>query len=406
MIGVFHPNPVVPPGLRRAIGAHRPILRPLFLFALFLTLLTSCVPQARAQEWALSPNPLLSIGTMEGPESQQLYQVAGAHRLSNGGVGVVNGGSREIRFFGPHGEHLATYGRQGGGPKEFEAPVLAGSLGDTLLIVDRAHHRLTLVHPEAGFSGLARISNDVGGYLNPVGCFQGGQTVYGGAFDMRRASEIHNGMNRAHTFYRSANLDGSLAADFGDMAGAEFFIKDLEGNGPEARPALIPFGKTPVATTSPDRFFFSDREEWAIQVFDTSGRRIRTIRKAWSPASVTAADGRRYREEALERIRDPAQRAQMEAYLEGIPLPDYFPPFGDLLGDTLGFLWVQDYKRAGEEGNTWTIFDVEGNTMGRMTFPDRFRPLEIGPDYVLGLAWNAMDVESVQVYGLDRTGRG
>jgi hypothetical protein len=213
-------------------------------------------------------------------------------------------------------------------------------------------------------------------------------------------------MNRAHTFYRSANLDGSLAADFGDMAGAEFFIKDLEGNGPEARPALIPFGKTPVATTSPDRFFFSDREEWAIQVFDTSGRRIRTIRKAWSPASVTAADGRRYREEALERIRDPAQRAQMEAYLEGIPLPDYFPPFGDLLGDTLGFLWVQDYKRAGEEGNTWTIFDVEGNTMGRMTFPDRFRPLEIGPDYVLGLAWNAMDVESVQVYGLDRTGRG
>ncbi len=405
MTGFFHPHPFHPPDLWRVVDTHRPILRPLFLIAHLSILFIVGLPQVRAQEWVLSPNPLLSIGTLEGPESQQLFQVAGAHRLSNGGVGVVNAGSREIRFFGPGGEHLATYGRQGGGPEEFEAPVLAGSLGDTLLIADQAHHRLTLVHPEDGFAGLVRISNDVGGFLNPVGCFRNGQTVYGGAFDMRRISEIHDGMNRAHTFYRSANLDGSLGADFGDMTGAEFFIKDLEGNGPEARPALIPFGRIPVATTTPTRFFFSDQEEWAIQVFDPSGRPIQTIRREWTPVSVTAADGQLYREEALEGVQDPAQRAQMEAYLEGLPLPDHFPPFGDLLGDTSGFLWVQDYQKPGEEGNTWTIFDPQGTQVGRLTFPDRFRPLEIGPDYVLGLAWSAMDVESVRVYELHRPGQ-
>jgi len=357
-----------------------------------------------AQEWSLSVEPLFSVGSVAGPEAEQLFQVSGAHRLSDGGIAVVNAGSREIRFFGPDGHHRSTLGRRGGGPEEFEMPVLAGSLGDTLIIVDQAHHRFTLVHPDQGFVGLARISNDVGGFLNPAGCFRDGTVVFGGAFDMRRIGELHNGLNRAHTFYRSANLDGSLAVDFGDQAGAEFFIRDLEGTGPDARPALIPFGKVPVATTSPEYLFVSDQDDWAIQVFAPSGDLVRVIRRNWDPVPVSRRDGRAYFRERLESIDDAARRAQYEKYLEGLPLPKHFPPFGRLLGDLEGYLWVQEFQRPGKETGRWMVFDPEGNPMAHVTFPRGFRPLEIGRDYVLGLFLDEMDVEAIQMYELFRSG--
>ena len=92
-------------------------------------------------------------------------------------------------------------------------------------------------------------------------------------------------MNRAGTFYRSSNLDGSLAADFGDKDGAEFFIKDIEGAGQESQPALIPFAKVPMAAVSPSFFFFSDQDDYEIEVYDSSGILVRLIRLDWEPQS-------------------------------------------------------------------------------------------------------------------------
>ncbi len=49
--------------------------------------------------WAISEGPVLSIGTVEGEDPYQLYGVAGAHRLEDGRIAVVNAGSREVRIF-------------------------------------------------------------------------------------------------------------------------------------------------------------------------------------------------------------------------------------------------------------------------------------------------------------------
>jgi hypothetical protein len=357
---------------------------------------------SESSEWALSPEPLLSIGSVAGPEELQLYGIAGAHRLSDGRIGVVNAGSREVRFYGRGGEHLATYGTRGGGPEEFEMPALAGFLGDTLIVVDRAHHRLTLLHPDEGFVRLARVSDEVGGYLNPIGGFANGQTVFGGAFDMRRIEELHNGMNRAHTFYRSSNLDGSFAVDFGDQLGAEFFIKDLEGSGQDSRPAVIPFGKLPLAAVSRGRFYFSDQDGWEIEVRSPEGALTRLIRQEWEPVSVTAEDGALHIEDVVAQVGDPNQAPQIRQYLGALPLPDHFPPFGALMADLEGDLWVQDFQRPGAENRGWSIFDQEGIRVGRITLPDRFDPLEVGADYVLGLGWDEMNVEYLRLYSLRR----
>jgi hypothetical protein len=277
-------------------------------------------------------------------------------------------------------------------------------MGDTLFVVDRAHHRLSFVHPDDGIVGLARVSDEVGGYLNPIGTFANGQPVFGGAFDMRRIGELRNGMNRAHTFYRSCTPDGALASDFGDKDGAEFFIRNLEGSGADSRPALIPFAKVPVATVSPAHLFFSDQGAYEIEVYDPSGTLVRIIRLEQDLIPVTPEDGTRYIESTVEGVGDPEQAAGIRSYLGALPLPDVFPPHGELLADALEHLWVEDFQRPGAENRTWNVFDPQGALVGRVILPEKFKPLEIGRDYVLGLGSDEMNVEYVRIYGLQRPG--
>jgi len=356
--------------------------------------------------WSIDTAPALIIGSAGGEDAYQFWGVAGAHRLSYGRIGVVNAGSREVRFFRPDGTYLLTVGRRGSGPGEFESPALAGTVGDTLVVVDRAHHRLTYVHPDIGLVRMVRVSDDVGGFLNPAGVFSNGQVVFGGAFDMRKIGELHNGMNRAHTFYRSSHPDGSLATDFGDQAGAEFFIRDLEGGGQDARPAVIPFGKVPTATASPSHFYFSDQDEWEIQVYEPSGTLVRLIRWDWDPIPVTPADGALHIENVVSQVGDPAQEVQIRQYLGSLPLPDFFPPFGEFLSDPAGFLWVAEFQRPELSARKWTIFDAQGALVARITLPERFNPLEIGMDYVLGVGWDEMNVESIRLFPLTRVPEG
>ena len=45
--------------------------------------------------WTLTAEPILSIGSVEGDEALQFFGIAGAHRLSDGRIGVVNVGLAE-----------------------------------------------------------------------------------------------------------------------------------------------------------------------------------------------------------------------------------------------------------------------------------------------------------------------
>ena len=352
--------------------------------------------------WSIALEPELVIGTVEGDSSYQLFRVAGAHRTADGGIAVVNAGSWQVRIYDARGSFLRSFGSRGGGPEEFGMPVLAGAVSDTLVVVDRSQHRTAMVHPDDGFVRLARVDDEVGGFLNPAGTFGTGQVVYGGAFDMRRIGELREGMNRAHTFYRSANPDGSMAADFGDKPGAEFFIRTLGGDGPDSRPALVPFGKQPLATVSPDRFYFAANDDYEIEVYDPSGKLTRLIRLDRDPVAVTADDGSRHIEAMVAEAAQEDEARMIRQRLAQLPLPETFPAFFNLKADALGYLWAERYRRPGQEESVWDIFDPEGILTGQIEIPPRVYVLEIGEDYLLGLHRDELEVEYVHLYPLLR----
>jgi hypothetical protein len=354
--------------------------------------------------WTVATEPVLSIGTAEGEDAYQFFGISGLHRFDDGRIGVVNAGSRQVRVFDAEGTFIRSIGQQGNGPEEFQLPVLAGVLADTLIIVDnQAGHRLSFVHPDAGVVRVVRVADDVGGFLNPVGALDGGRPVFGGALDMSK-TRLKAGFNRASTFYRAANPDGSLAADFGDVPGAEFWIESVSPEGRPSQPVLIPFARTGQAAAGGDRFYFGDQGSFEIRAFDPAASLVRIIRLAQEPVAVTEQDRQRYIDATLANVPNAEQADALRRQLNGTPLPEAFPAFATMTTDRAGLLWVAEYDRPGEERNAWLVFDHDGELVARITLPHGFNPLDIGDDFVLGAFTDELGVETVRMYTLDRSG--
>ena len=64
----------------------------------------------------------LRLGAMEGDGPAVFGRIKGLQVLPNGRIAVLDAMAREIRIFDPDGRHLATHGRQGEGPGEFQEP--------------------------------------------------------------------------------------------------------------------------------------------------------------------------------------------------------------------------------------------------------------------------------------------
>ena len=76
--------------------------------------------------------------------------------------------------------------------------------------------------------------------------------------------------------------------------------------------------------------------------------------------------------------------------------------------DVEGYLWVGEAQTARtlDAPRKWEIFAPEGEWMGPIHTPSRFKVLEIGTDYMLGVFRDDLDIEHVQVFPLTRDSQG
>ena len=111
------------------------------------------------------------------------------------------------------------------------------------------------------------------------------------------------------------------------------------------------------------------------------------------PDDLSESDIRTYQAEARRRYRST-------------PVAERFPAFTSLVVDALDYLWVQEYEFPGEErpGSLWTVFDPAGRVLGFVETPHGLQVFEIGENYILGHAMDELDVESVQLWPLERSG--
>lgn len=363
--------------------------------------------------WRLAETPTLDLGGPEGDSAHEFYQVSGMVRLGDGTIVVANNGTSELRFFAADGTPVRKVGRKGAGPGEFQTLMgLHRLAGDSLLAYDPMNRRLTLLDAAGGHVRAVTLPAAMGFmFFQLEGRFPDGTYLVFSPSTQMGPDMLNRPLGPARDSVRLMVLDSAAApADtLGTFPAGLVVVKNLEMFGRSfPMPVPVPFSPTTVVAAGPDAVYVGTTDSYEIRVLARDGTLRRLIRRNAAGRVVTQAD----RDEMAERMKElPGQAGQMAAVMEqfqkamaDVEYPATLPAYSQLLVDAEGNLWVADHPGARTTATQWTIFDRDGRMLGTLTMPERFRPREIGADYVLGQMTDETEIEHVQLYQLIKPG--
>jgi len=347
--------------------------------------------------WTVGPEPLLRIGVVEGDLAHQFTGITGAVRLPEGTVVVADDGSQEVRFFGLDGSHLKTVGRRGGGPGEFTG--LAGLGKDTMGGVwayDFSLRRITWMDGTGEITGITSLGLEPG-MLNAVGVLSDGTFLLKqlwGAEETSAASR--GGLRRDPIALVRFDTQGVLLDTLGLFPGREVYLTEEDGRGVMNTP---PFARNASTTIRSGRAIVGPQRAFEVLEIAPNGSLVRVVRiprreEAVGPEALEAYIQGRLRGAPADR--HPGIRRSLEA----MPVPETVPPYGAIRGDDVGNLWVGAWAMYPQLADTWEVFAPGGAWLGTVKMPPGVDPADIGPDWILGVGRDELDVEYVVVYPL------
>lgn len=353
---------------------------------------------------AVSPEPALVVGTLDGPADQQLDRVADATILPDGSLAILNAGPARVQLYGRGGSYRAALGRRGDGPGEFRSPRWLSVRSDTLMVFDPLQEsgRLSLFSLEGTFIGSERVTVQGLSYPTPDLLLPDGSYL-------DQVSEGSIGWTEVgHVVYTRFLVryprDGSSVDTLFEAPGGEAYREEFADG---ISQSLVPFGREERTAVGRDRIYVGNGAEAAIEAHDLAGRHVLSIRIDANRREVTEQDRERWIAATLsasiyEARPDAAERARRR--FDEAPLPDLMPVHGALATDAEGRLWVQRYTPPWEDGNEWWVFAHDGRWLGSVELPPGLEVFEIGEDYVLGLERDELDVESVVLLPMEGGG--
>lgn len=350
--------------------------------------------------WRLLPTPVLSIGTIEGGDEEQLFRVVGAARLGDGRVVVANAGSSELRFYQEDGSYLSSVGGSGDGPGEFrEMSSLHVGAVDSLWVYDRRSRRVSIFSDAGDFARSLNVpllgSSDFPSFL---GVFDDNSALLG-TDHIYSAERDVSGINRpTQTLYRMKSA-GGLVDTIGHFPGTESYV---ETNGSSLNIMSFKFARSSVVTAAGNGFHFSSADESEIESYSLDGRPQRLIRWVRAARPVTPADVERWKRERMAGMPE-GLRQMTQAMVDHLPFPETMPSLSEVRVDTEGNIWAQDYQAWDTDAPRWFVFGRDGQLLGDLSMPVGFRVYQIGSDYVLGRRIDELEIEHVDVYSLEKS---
>lgn len=357
-------------------------------------------PEGSRLGWRIGPEPAVSIGVFEGEEPYVLHWALDATRLGDGRIVVANAGTDELRVFDSQGNYLATWGREGEGPTDFRGLVAVETWpGDSIMAWYTGAMGMA-VYDSAGKFGRTFVLQSGAGVPwrrpRPLAAHQDGTILSVKAPEDADTAvvEVWDG-------------EGALSASLGTHAAAEVIVTTNERGSKYL--SWKAYGRQLVTGFWADHVVASPTSHYEIRAFRMDGTLSRIVRRDHVPRSPTEADRAPFVEEQLsnyEGLEIPetvVEQARQE--FETTPFADYFPAFSSVIGDAVDHLWVEEYKYPLEDrpGTLWTVFDPEGHALGFVETPEGFEVYEIGEDYMLGRVRDKLDIESIQLWPLERS---
>lgn len=341
--------------------------------------------------------PAIRIGVVDGDPAYQFDRIAGVLRLSDGRIVVANSGTRELRFYDPHGRHLATAGGPGAGPGEFrDLGSLAGLPGDSLLILDPGRHQISIHDPHGAYVRSWHIEPPGRG-LFPSRAFALADGSILIAYFRGHLPGDPSGVVRNAAPLLRYSASGELLDKVADIPGEEWFY-----SAEHQIMTYRPFGRKGHLAVSGTSIYVGRADVYEVDVYDSGGRLRHAIAQPREPNVVSADDIRRYKEARLRELGDPAGRPQQQRLNAALSFPERMPAYASIQVDGEGNLWVEEFRYPSGDEADWSIFDPQGRLAATIRTPVAFRPHLIDGGSVLGVSRDALNVEYVEVYELIR----
>lgn len=351
--------------------------------------------QDQAAKWLLSPEPSLEIGIIEGEEPYQFHNVRGVARLANGRVVVGNAGTSELRVFDEEGQYLFTAGGPGDGPGEFRRlSSVDVARGDSLVVFDSGAWRVSLFASTGEFvRSWSLESLGRGVFPDRATALQDGTILLfhiRGSMPGDPSGVIHFSAPAVRF-----SAEGEVLNEVADVPGDEWFRWESDEGWTLM---FLPFGTKGHVGVHDDQIYLGSGSEGELRVLGFDGQERKRLPVPIEPRMVTNADIRRFEDESLEGAGDANRRAHLREVHRGIPYPEFMPRYGALVVDTVGRLWIKEYRRTAEDPSRWWVLDRSGEILGAVQMPERFEPSWIEEGLVLGVLTDDLGVEYVRAY--------
>jgi len=359
-----------------------------------------------AEEWTVGAASF-SVGGMAEDPDYQLFDARGAARLSDGRVAILNGGTSQIRFYGPDGTHLMDVGREGDGPGEFRYMASMVRLpGDTLLITSQTPG-FSWISPDGEVVRSERFN--IFGVRIDCRISEGNFISLGDATTMARYDDNFYGsecpVSPPNPWRQSALLAhvDPIEESWDTIA----ILTGTERNSPNYRV----FGHEALVAVAEDGVYAHDTAAEEILKLSLDGDTLAVLPRPFAPRPVPDSA----RTAAVREFERNGEVVRGNPYM----YPEMLPAVARLVAARDGTLWVMAYPEVAgpettnrfshsyfrygpPEGGKWAVLNDQGETLAEVRTPPGFFPMEIGTDYLLGIQRDDFDVETVVIYPIER----
>ncbi len=355
---------------------------------------------APGEAWLVDAEPVLTLGSLDGPEETQFFDVATVRLRDDGALLVADAGNHRISAFDSDGIYLWSQGREGEGPEEYQGiSTLLMLPGDSALVYDGRARRVTVLAPDGTPARSYTPVPPEGSSRNaPMTLAAEGLTVSSaGVVFTSEDGGTAGRLERRPERFLLTDTEGTVADTLGSLPGREMW---LVANEQMIAVRSVPFAKEAVVDGAGGRVVMAVTEYPEWRMLDTGGVPTRIVRMDAAPPEVTQQDWERARDASIPADAEPETRTRIRLDFEEISRPDRWPAFADVLLDDQRHLWVQRFVPPWEEAapRPWWVFDPEGILLGEVTFPAGLEVDQIRGAHLVGRWEDELGVQQVRVY--------
>jgi len=368
---------------------------------------------ADGEGWTIPSELAVQIGALEGEAPYQFTRIGWSALFVDERVVVSDAADLEIRVFDTSGRHLATMGRRGGGPGEFNVtPVLGFTPPDTLLAFDgrRRHYaRFTL-------NGRFIDDRSLGGELEARGLTRWAPAsvrslVADGSFVLSEGGAI--GLPRPPV----AEVDSSLPTlwavrDWGERVVRIAELQTGELGHQEMERASNPFFPIHAQAlgADPPAIHVAGPGIAELRTYALDGG-LQRIARAGIPRVPLTSELIDLERQALLTVAEEGGRdvASRRASFDALTFPDSAPAIVRVYPAASGGVWTRrwSHPRQANAPAVYDVFDAEGRWLGPVELPADAGELQaIGTEHLLTVWTDELDVPYLRLYRIERPDDG